>query len=177
MLDLGRVPERDEVSFLPEIESQVGSLRRALRLTESAFDYGQLAEASAVRRDDLRLFFAMGHFVKRPAYRSLESRLQRDIKAFFGDYRAAQTDGLQLLMDAANQGAIRVACQEAAEQGMGWLNREGALHLHTTVVDRLPAVLRAYVGCGLLIYGEASEAQLIKVHSLSAMPDMNTLSF
>ncbi|AFQ46707.1 DNA phosphorothioation-associated putative methyltransferase [Burkholderia cepacia] len=166
-LDLGRVPERDEVPFLPDIENNVGSYRRALRFIETAFDRAQLTMAAAVRADDLRLFFALGHFSKRPPYRSLETRLQRDIKAFFGDYRSAQADGMRLLRDAATPDAIRMACRVAAEQGIGWLDKEDALHLHTTAIDRLPVILRVYVGCGLLIYGDAGEAQLIKVHSLS----------
>lgn len=167
VLDLGREPEHDEVPFLPDLESHVDSLRRALRIIDTAFDRDHLAAASAVRTDDLRLFFAMGHFAKRRPYRSLETRLQRDIKAFFGNYQLAQAQGLQLLREAANPDAVRSACHEAAEQGMGWLDKEGALHLHATAVDRLPVVLRAYVGCGLLIYGEAGEIQLVKIHSVS----------
>lgn len=166
-LDLGRVPEIDEVPFLPEIEVHVGSFRHAVRFIEATFDQSLLAQAAAVRADDLRLFFAMGQFSKRPPYRSLEVRLQRDIKAFFGDYRTAQNDGMQLLKDAANPDATRAASRIAAEQGIGYLDKEDALHLHATVIDRLPVVLRAYVGCGLLVYGEATESQLIKIHSLS----------
>ncbi|MBN3836474.1 DNA phosphorothioation-associated putative methyltransferase [Burkholderia sp. Ac-20344] len=166
-LDLGRVPDADEVPFLLDIESQVGSFRRALRFINATFDRTQLTQASTVRADDLRLFFAMGQFSKRPPYRSLEARLQRDIKAFFGDYRTAHDQGMQLLKDVANLDAVRSACHVAAEQGIGYLDKEDALHLHATAVDRLPVVLRAYVGCGLLVYGEASDAQLIKIHSLS----------
>ncbi|MCW3610744.1 DNA phosphorothioation-associated putative methyltransferase [Burkholderia cenocepacia] len=166
-VDLGRVPESDEVPFLAEIERHVGSLRRAVRFIETNFDRSLLSQAAAVRADDLRLFFAMGHFSKRQGYRSLETRLQQDIKAFFGDYRTAQDAGMQLLKDAANLDTIRTAARLAAEQGIGYLDKEDALHLHVTAIDRLPVALRAYVGCGLLVYGEASEAQLIKIHSLS----------
>ncbi len=166
-LDLGRVPERDEVPFLSHIEGHMGSFRRALRYIDTAFNREQFVTASAVRTDDLRLLFAIGQFAKRPRYKSLESRLQRDIKAFFGDYQSAQAEGLSLLREAASPDAIRLACQAAAEQGIGWLDKENALYLHTTAIDRLPAVLRAYVGCGLLVYGEAGEAQLVKIHSQS----------
>lgn len=166
-LDLGRLPERDEVDFLPDLECAVGSLRRARRIMETAFDREQLTVAAKDRTDDLRLFFAMGHFERRPPYKSLEVRLQRDIKAFFSDYRSAQAAGVQLLHEAAIPDSIRTACCAAAEQGMGWLDREGALYLHISVVDRLPVILRAYIGCGFLIYDAASEVQLIKVHSQS----------
>lgn len=166
-LDLGRMPEHDEIPFLSDLERHAGSYRRALRAMEAEFERGQLTAAAAARADDLRLFFAMGHFAKRAPYKSLEARLQRDIKTFFGDYRSAQAEGLRLLIEAANADAIRLACQGAAEQGIGWLDSEGALYLHAVAIDRLPVVLRAYVGCGLLIYEEASVAQLIKVHPSS----------
>ena len=166
-LDLGRLPEHDEIPFLSDIERHAGSYKRALRAIEAEFERSQLTAAATARADDLRLFFAMGHFAKRASYKTLEARLQRDIKSFFGDYRSAQAEGLRLLMDAANADAIRLACQGAAEQGIGWLDSEGALYMHTVAIDRLPVVLRAYVGCGLLIYEEAGVAQLIKVHPLS----------
>lgn len=166
-LDLGRVPEHDEIPFLADLERNAGSYRRALRAMGVEFERGQLTAASAARADDLRLFFAMGHFTKRAPYKSLEVRLQRDIKTFFGDYRSAQAEGLRLLVEAANADAIRLACQGAAEQGIGWLDSEGALYLHVVAIDRLPVVLRAYVGCGLLIYEEAGAVQLIKVHPSS----------
>ncbi|MEK7888843.1 DNA phosphorothioation-associated putative methyltransferase [Burkholderia contaminans] len=166
-LDLGRVPERDEIPFLSDIERNEGSYRRALRTMAAEFERDQLIAAAAARADDLRLFFAMGHFTKRAPYKSLETRLQRDIKTFFGDYRSAQAEGLRLLVEAANADAIRLACQGSAERGIGWLDSEGALYLHVVAIDRLPIVLRAYVGCGLLIYEEAGAVQLIKIHPSS----------
>jgi len=166
-LDLGRIPERDEISFVPAIEEHFGSIAKAARLLERHFDVGQLKAAADARADDLRVFFAMQCFAKRAPYRSLEQRLQRDIKTFFGDYRSAQAEGMQLLMHAASSEEVGKAAAHAAEQGVGWLDRESALHLHLSAVDRLPPVLRVYVGCGLLIYGNAGNAQLAKIHVLS----------
>ena len=166
-LDLGRVPERDEISFVPTVDEHFGSAAKAARLLEQHFDRGQLKAAGEARADDLRVFFAMQCFAKRAPYRTLERRLQRDIKTFFGDYRSAQHAGMQLLMSAGNSEDVRAACTLAVEHGMGWLDGEGSLHVHLSAVDRLPPVLRAYVGCGLLIYGNAGDAQLAKIHALS----------
>lgn len=166
-LDLGRVPERDEISFISTVEEHFDSAAKAARLFERHFDMGQLKAAGEARADDLRVFFAMQCFAKRAPYRTLEQRLQRDIKTFFGDYRSAQHAGMQLLMNAANSEDVRAACTLAVEHGVGWLDREGSLHVHLSAVDRLPPVLRAYIGCGLLIYGNAGDAQLAKVHALS----------
>lgn len=163
-LELGREPEPDEVENLEQVNADIGSLGRAQRLLRRHYDLSLLQKARGTRTDDLRLFFAMQQFGRRPAFRSLEAQLQRDVKAFFGDYRSALASGLRLLTDAANVEAIRTACQVAAANGLGSFEEERALQLHVSLIDRLPIVLRAYVACGLLLYGAASEFQLIKIH-------------
>ncbi|PRG86133.1 peptidase m15a [Burkholderia multivorans] len=166
-LNLGRIPERDEIGFVRSIEEHFGSVAKAARSLEHHFDVNQLKVAADARTDDLCVFFAMQCFAKRPPYRTLEQRLQRDIKFFFGDYRSAQGAGMKLLARAADPEEVLAACVLAAECGMGRLDRERSLHLHLSTVDRLPPVLRAYVGCGLLIYGNAGDAQLAKIHARS----------
>lgn len=167
MLDLGRTPEADEVTNLAEIGADLGGLPKALRLVIRHYDQTMLAAAAEARADDIRLLMATQQFAKRPAYRHLEPRLQRDIKAFFGDYRSAQAAGLQLLLDAADPNKILAACRLAATQGLGWLDAEHSLQLHISLVERLPALLRAYVTCGLIIWDALSDVQLIKIHIAS----------
>lgn len=163
-LDLGRLPEPDEVANLQDIESQIGSLGKAARLLGRHYDQTLLAAAATTRADDLRLYLAAQQFSRRPAYRQLEPRLQRDIKAFFGDYRTAQASGLQLLLDAADPAQLLGACQRASTAGLGWLEDEHSLQLHVSMVERLPAILRAYVACGLILWDATSEVQLVKIH-------------
>ena len=163
-LELGRYPEADEVLNLAAIHSEIGSFGLALRHISERYDLGLLKSAQETRKDDLRLFLAMQQFDKRPPLRSLDLRLQRDIKAFFGDYRAAQDSGLKLLTEAANSVLIREACEAAAGQGLGHLQVQQSLLIHISLVERLPVALRAYVGCGLVLYNAVSEVQLIKIH-------------
>lgn len=114
------------------------------------------------------LMVAFGHpgqrFAKRASYRQLEPRLQRDIKTFFGDYRAAQAAAMRLLMESADPAKLMTACQQAAEQGLGWLDGQHSLQLHIDLVERLPAILRAYVACGLVLWDATSDVQLVKIH-------------
>lgn len=166
-LDLGRTPEVDEVTNLAVIDADLGGLPRALRLIAHHYDYTMLEAAAEARADDVRLLMATQQFSKRPAYRHLEQRLQRDIKAFFGDYRSAQAAGLRLLLDAADPKKILAACRLAATQGLGWLDAEHSLQLHISLVERLPALLRAYVTCGLIIWDALSDVQLVKIHIAS----------
>ena len=166
-LDLGRFPEIDEVAEIKDVDLHAGWLPRALRMLVEHYDQSLLATAARTRADDIRLLMAAQQFAKRPAYRQLELRLQRDIKAFFGDYKAAQAAGLQLLVDAAEPANILAACKEAANRGLGWLEAEHSLHIHVSMVERLPAVLRAFVTCGLVLWDSLSEVQLAKIHITS----------
>jgi DNA phosphorothioation-associated putative methyltransferase len=166
-LDLGRFPEELEAPGLQAIVDEFGGVGRASRKLGQFFDMALLEQARAARAEDLRLYFALQQFAKRPRYRELEPRLQRDIKAFFGDYGSAQASGMRLLMEAADSAALLAACREAAEKGLGWLDGEHDLQLHVSLVDRLPAVLRAYVACGLQVYGALSEVDLVKIHIAS----------
>jgi len=166
-LDLGRWPEPDEVSNLGEIEAQLGGLSKAVRLLTRYRDQSLLAAAATTRTDDLRLYFAMQLFSRRPVYSQLEPRLRRDIKSFFGDYRSAQEAGRKLLEDAAEPAKLFDACAVAASTGLGWLDGQHSLQLHLSMVDRLPALLRAYVACGLILWDAVSEVQLVKIHIAS----------
>lgn len=163
-LDLGRLPDDDEVIDLPELQQTVGSLARATRLLSKLYDMELLAQAARTRRDDLQVFMASQHFAKRPSYRQLAPRLQRDIKCCFGDYKAAQDAGLQLLLHAAEPSKILEACKLAAANGLGHLEAEHSLQLHVSLVERLPPVLRVYVACGLQIWDSLSDVQLVKIH-------------
>jgi DNA phosphorothioation-associated putative methyltransferase len=163
-LDLGRLPEPDETENLETIAANIGSLGKALRLLARHYDQSLLDAAAKTRSDDVRLYLAVQQFSRRPAYRQLEPRLQRDIKAFFGDYRTAQASGMRLLVEAADTATILEACQQAATKGLGWLEAEHSLQLHVSLVERLPVVLRAYVACGLILWHAISDVQLIKIH-------------
>ena len=96
-LDLGRYPEPIEVGFLDELLNKTDRYSRALRLLQTHFDQSLLEVASTERAAELLLYLAAQQFEKRPIYRKLEARLQRDIKYFFDDFRSAQSAGLKLM--------------------------------------------------------------------------------
>jgi len=163
-LELGRYPEPDEIENREAIQQAVGSISMVLRYVAEHYDLDLLGAAHNTRKDDLKLFLAMQQFSRRPPYRTLETRLQRDIKAFFGDYGRAQQDGMKLLMDAADATKIRAASVSAAQVGLGYLQAEQSLLIHISLVERLPVILRAYVACGLILYDAVSDVQLVKIH-------------
>lgn len=163
-LDLGRHPDKDEIDNLEEIEETAGSLAKALRIAESHFDPRKLEFARRARCADILIYLAMLQFEKRKPYRHLESRLQRDIRFFFGDYTSAQAQARQALFGIGDVLSIDQACRDAAEKGLGWFEESQSLQVHVSLLERLPAVLRIFVASATVLFGDISTFDLVKVH-------------
>lgn len=168
-LTLGRDPVKHELLGLEQELRAFGSTAAALRfLKETKYDAKELLErAASSRTDDLRVYFALMQFDQRPPYSRLEPQIQADVKAFFGSYAAAASAGRDLLFRLADVSQISDACKRASEQGLGWLEDGVSLQLQTELTERLPAILRAYIGCGTIMYGDVTSADLLKIHILS----------
>ena len=163
-LEFGRFPEPYELNNLRLLAQSI-TYRRALRLVLANFDQSLLARAAETRSSEILLFFAARQFSKRAPYRELEPRLRTDIRYFFGDYKSANDSALSLLVEASDPGKIRHACEKAASDGLGWLENDShCLQLHISLVERLPAVLRAYVQCGQILWDNVGDFQLVKIH-------------
>jgi DNA phosphorothioation-associated putative methyltransferase len=165
-LELGRAPNNEEVSNLDEINQHFTSIKAAIRFIfstkESATTY--LEESRRGRIEDLTVYFAQLQFEKKKPYRQLEPQLQRDVRAFFGDYKSATLAGRELLFRLAQPEVIDKACAEAASRGVGWYEPSDFLQLHSSLVPQLPSEIRAYIACGTALYGDVSSADLVKVH-------------
>lgn len=162
-LDLGRFPEIHEVPQLSEIQEKI-SLTRAFRLIRTHYDLGLLEKAAQTRSDEIKLYIASLQFGKKSPYKDLEPTLRFDVRHFFGDYKTATAEALKLLLDSGKSDVILQACKAAAADGLGWMDEEHSLQLHVSMVERLPAVLRAYINCGLLLWNNISSIQLVKIH-------------
>jgi hypothetical protein len=167
-LDLGRKPELEESARRAEIEEGFGSLGKALRFLERFHGTEAVTAAFRSRKEDLTAYFALQQFEQRQSYQTLPEDQRRNVRTFFGNYQNAQAEARQLLFSAGKRELVRQLCREAANNGLGWLEKDRALYLHTTLVERLPAVLRVYVGCASYLYGDATSADVIKIHIDSA---------
>jgi DNA phosphorothioation-associated putative methyltransferase len=163
-LRLGREPGKTEFDQLDSLVQGFGSLPRALRFTAELKDQTLLTRARESRIADLTAYLALSQFSKRKPYRHLEAGLQRDIRNFFGDYSTAQLHARQQLFKIADTQEINAACMIAAEQGLGWLEEGRSLQLHASLVERVPTILRIYIACGAVLYGDVRTADLIKIH-------------
>ena len=163
-LRFGREPDETEVNQLEPLVGAFGSLPRALRFAAEVKDQALLARAREARIADLTAYLAFGQFAKRKPYKQLEAGLQRDIRSLFGDYQTAQLHARQQLFKIADTKEIGDACMAAAEQGLGFLAEGHSLQLHMSLIERLPIILRIYVACGSVLYGDMQTADLIKIH-------------
>jgi DNA phosphorothioation-associated putative methyltransferase len=165
-VQLGRLPGEEELdSALRNVVcGEIGSVRKAAALARKAFGLKALHEAEAARTEDLTVYFALQAFNKRPRYRELPPELQRDIKAFFGSHKSADAAGKALLFSLGDSSTIRDACQEAASNGLGFLDSDHSLQLYSGLVEQLPAPLRVYVGCAEHLYGDIDSADIVKIH-------------
>jgi DNA phosphorothioation-associated putative methyltransferase len=163
-VELGRLPEPDEHATTDAVIDLFGSWKRALNRMLASRDGSLLEKAAAARKEELRLFFAMQTFERRRNRILVDPRLKRDVRAFFGSVSTAEAEGLRLLQRTADTEEINSACEVASAEGLGWLDGDRSLQLHTSMVRRLPAVLRGYIGCATSLYGDVASTDLIKIH-------------
>ena len=163
-VSLGRKPHKSETEDLITLTDGFGSLGKALRFIEARKDPTEIEHSRRARLSDLEIYFALAQFEGHRHYTQLEQGLRRDVKEFFGDYRDVQSSSRGLLFQIADIAAINRACQEAAEHGLGWLEENGSLQLHSSLVEQLPPLLRVYVGCATVVYGDYHNADLVKIH-------------
>jgi DNA phosphorothioation-associated putative methyltransferase len=163
-LELGRLPVLEEVPAADEARQLFGSPKRALSACLGRNDQSILQRAEAGRRDDILVMLALHFFERRRRFTQLERRLQTDVKEFFGSYQLAEAKAHQLLFSVRDPELIRAACEEAAAKGLGWLDPDESLQLHTSLVERLPARLRVYIGCAATLAGDLKSYDLVKAH-------------
>lgn len=163
VLQLGRLPEADDFPQAGELREKVGSAKQALRLFIQKGGGEDIRRAAENRKRDLLVYVALANLRKHVPFGHLSASLRADIRAFFGNYTQALKQGLDMLYAAGDTGEIELACEDLK---LGWQD-EQALYLHRSLLDELPPVLRAYVGCATALFGDVSQADVIKLHKTS----------
>jgi len=162
-LDLGRAPERDEYARSDELREKLGTPGRVLRHLLREHGEEPLVEAQRRRMDDILVYLALGRFEGRASYSSLPRAAQRDVRRFWGSMDAAHEAANELLFSAGQPQQVALGCAEASEAGLGHLAEDGDYKVQTSAVNDLPAVLRVFVGCAEVLYGDVAEGDLVGV--------------
>jgi DNA phosphorothioation-associated putative methyltransferase len=163
-LDLGRIPLHVEFQRLPALAAQVAPpsvvLRRLLEQHgECAFN-----DARQRRKEDLLVFLALNLLDRRRSAGSLSERIRHDVRSVWDSLSEADDEARELLFSLRAPDAVATACDLAAARGLGHLEPGEALQLDAQLVNELPVVLRVYIGCAGKLYGEAQDADVVKVH-------------
>ena len=163
LLELGRIPQADEFNRLDEVRAACKSPNQGARLFVEKFGQEPLDEARHRRKEDLLVYLAREEFKKRRTpFSHLSPGLRRDLKEFFGAYHGACDSAREILFAAGDPGELEIA---AECQAWGHLDpEEGHYTFHRSLLNSLPPILRVYVGCGAMLYGDPEEADLIKIH-------------
>lgn len=163
MLELGRLPKVDEYKNIQEVRERLGSPQRAQRLFIERGGSEELEQAKENRINDLLVYFGLANFQKKVPFKHLSERMKRDIKTFVGDYKKGLQEGLNLLFASGDPDEIDLACEDLE---IGWQDHQ-ALYVHSSLLTRLPPILRLFVGCATQLYGDVGEADIIKLHRRS----------
>jgi DNA phosphorothioation-associated putative methyltransferase len=162
LLDLGRAPEPGEFDQLAEVRRVANGLSKAVNLTVQKNGLELFEAAKRARSEDVLVYLAMTQFRKKFIRREIPLRVKNDIRAFFGDVLTAQKKARDVLFAAGDPMEVELAV-EGLNFGV-YDEDEEQFTFHRSLLDRLPPVLRVYVQCGALRYGDPQEADLIKIH-------------
>lgn len=162
MLELGRAPQPGEFDRLHEVRIAAGGLNKAVALIVAHNGTELWQMANKARSEDILVYLAMTNFRRRLLRREMPSRIKYDIRSFFGDLNTAQERARQLLFAAGDPDEVELAVEGLS---YGVFDRdEMQFTFHRSVLGKLPPILRVYVHCGALRYGNPEKADLIKIH-------------
>jgi DNA phosphorothioation-associated putative methyltransferase len=163
LLRAGRMPLPSEFARHAELGDAFGSANRALRHLLSHGRQDIFRHAEAARKADLLVYLAIANLRKTIPFSRLPEAVRCDITTFFRSYKQGLAEGRDLLHAAADPNNIVMACEETT---VGWQD-ERSLYVHTALVDALPTVVRTFIACAELLYGNLHEADILKIHKHS----------
>jgi DNA phosphorothioation-associated putative methyltransferase len=163
MLDLGRIPNQGEFDKYIELKKKIGTPNYARKLFVLKFGENTLRETFELRKNDLLVYLALSNFKKRVPLKYLPKSLQTDIKTFLGSYRNAIEVSRSMLFSIGNPLIIEEIC---AKTNFGFFDHK-ALYVHRSLINELHPILRIYIGCAGILYGDLKNADIIKIHKKS----------
>jgi DNA phosphorothioation-associated putative methyltransferase len=167
VLALGRIPAADEFAQSDLIVEIFGSAKKLFNLLMDDEKKAQFEQAKIARREDYLVYFALGLFSKRKSYKSMPENKKRDIKALFSSVNAGQEEAKEWLFKIADYDLLQSAVEHAAQYIPSIHNLGHSLLIQTRYINELPIILRVFIGAAAMMYGDWSEADVIKIHVTS----------
>jgi DNA phosphorothioation-associated putative methyltransferase len=157
--DRGRLPDASELDGGGSLTCAFGSIRQAFRVLCRATGRSDWSAEGVRARGNLLVYLALSAFAGRPRIGTLPPDVQRDIRCFFGSYRAATSEADRLLFSLRSDEALT---QIVRDLPAGKILPD-ALYFHASVLPELPPFLRVYEGCAKALAGSLP-ATVIKLH-------------
>lgn len=158
--DRGRLPAPGEVLWEQLVVDQFGSYNKAFQVIRHVASEPWWEAAADDRREELLIRFALQRIRRIPKFASLPVDLRTDIKELFGSYKRAVEQAERLLFAMGSPEVIKAAVSSSR---VGKRTPD-AFYVHVDCVDRLPALLRVFVGAGETLVGNIQGATLVKIH-------------
>jgi DNA phosphorothioation-associated putative methyltransferase len=162
----GRTPDDSELpsELRTRLEEKGTTATRCVRLALRQLDTSGLQLARARRSDDTLVLLAVQRLSRRGKGAALGERAIRDARAFFGGLHSAQVVADGLLKKLRDEREVLASCQAAYELGLGWL-QDDQLQFATSLLIRLPVLLRIYVAASTLLLGPLDQFDILKIHA------------
>ena len=162
MIELGRLPADNEFADITGLR-KFATPQFLRRLFIDKYGNETLVEAYNIRKNDIIVFLALSNFRRKIPFSHMPKNLQVDIKTFFSSYANAREESQKTLFLIGNPQFIAEACNTT---DFGVLD-EQALYIHSSLIPELSPILRIYVGCAELFYGDLEKVDIIKFHKES----------
>ncbi len=163
MLELGRIPLQEEFERIPELTSKVSSAKRLRTIFIERYGADTIKKTYDMRRNDLLVYLALSNFRRKVPFMHLSKSLQTDIKTFFGSYKQGVEESMTTLFKIGDPDLITTLSESTP---FGYHDHQ-ALFIHKSLKDDLDPILRIYIGCAGLFYGDLDNADIIKIHKAS----------
>jgi DNA phosphorothioation-associated putative methyltransferase len=163
MLELGRVPKPEEFEEIKDLKSKFGTSNAARKLFIEKFGEETLSQAFEFRKNDILVYLALSNFKNKVPFNHLSSQLQNDIKTFLSSYKAGLEKSRGMLFSIENPHVIVELCNKTE---FGHFDHK-ALYVHRDLIQDLHPVLRIYIGCAGILYGDLNNVDIIKIHKKS----------
>ena len=110
----GRLPVDDELSNADEVVGVFGSIRRAFRVVLAVTSISDSDSITEKRRKDLLVYLALAQIEGRPTFGRLPLAIQRDVKAFFSNYKNGCAKADEVLFSLGQPAVLSSACQNSS---------------------------------------------------------------
>ena len=156
----GRLPVKGELPEEAAIKAEFKTYRRAFNIILQVTDPEEWQEITDKRRQDLLVYLALANFKGRPNSRKIAKKIKADAKALLEGYKQACLISDLLLVSVRDLTKIEYLCRNSK---IG-KQLKGAIAVHISALDKLPALLRVYEGCASRVYGRLLDANIIKFY-------------